>query len=56
MGFRAHLEAAFITDKRPKPRRDIEDAMFVVNDDVRDPRRNKQCERVTETVGKEMGD
>lgn len=35
IGFRANLEAALITDKRPKPRSDIEDAMIVVNTDVR---------------------
>lgn len=56
IGFRANLEAALITDKRPRPRSDIEDAMFVVNDDVRRPRRYKQCERVTETAGRGMED
>lgn len=46
------LEAAFFTDKRPKPRSDIEDAMFVVNKDVRQPRRNRQYKQVTETAGR----
>lgn len=50
IGFRANLEAALITDKRPKPRSDIEDAMIVVNTDVRQPWRDKQCERLTETA------
>lgn len=55
IGFRANLEAALITDKRPKPRSDIEDAMIVVNTDVRQPWRDKQCERLTETAaGREL--
>lgn len=33
--FKANLEAALKKDKRPKPRSDIEDAMIVVNIDVR---------------------
>lgn len=37
-------------DKRPKPRSDIEDAMIVVNNDVRCPRRNKACEQGPETA------
>lgn len=41
-GFMANLEATLITDKRPKPRSDIEDAMIVVNNDVWRARRNKQ--------------
>lgn len=54
IGFRANLEALLMTDKRPKPRSDIEDAMIVVNNDVRRPRRNKPYERVMETAGKDM--
>lgn len=56
MGLRRILEAAFFTDKRPKPRSDIEDAMIVVNNDVRKPTRNKQYEQVTETAGIEWTD
>lgn len=40
IGVRANLEAALMTDKRPKLRSDIEDAMIVVNNDVRRPRRH----------------
>lgn len=50
------LEAAFFTDKRPKPRSDIEAAMIVVNSDVRKPTRIKQYEQVTETAGREWSD
>lgn len=39
-------------DKRLKPRSDIEDAMIVVNNDVRRPRRNKACKWGTETAVK----
>ena len=56
MGFRNILEAALITVTRPKPRSDIEDAMTVVNNDVRRLRENKQCERAAEAAGAEPRD
>lgn len=37
IGFRPNLEAALIIDKRLKPKSDIEDAMIVVNNEVRCP-------------------
>lgn len=50
--FKYILEAALIAEKRPKPRSDIEDAMFVVNNDVRKAQRNKQYKQLKETAGR----
>lgn len=44
-GLRDVLETALLRDKRPKPRSDIEAAMFVVNVHVRQQRRTRKYER-----------
>lgn len=50
IGVRANLEAALMTDKRPKLRSDIEDAMIVVNNDVRRPRRHTNYKWIMEAA------